>query len=98
MDGDLIGNMEILKSHPGIKIVGITLVLTPSATSPEVYAMAVTSHSEGIAVPVSLMATSNRCDLTGVTTVAAQMIIAYQQGGDPKMRTCQQVQSFPIPN
>ena len=94
--GDLIGNMEIRSAHHGVKVVGVTLVLTPSAISPKIYAMAVTSNSNGMALPLSVMATSNQANLSGVTRVAAQMIIAFYQIGDPKLRTCQKVESFSI--
>jgi len=93
---DLIGNMEVVKARPGVKVVGITLVLTPSATSPEIYAMAVTSHTSGISLPVSLMATTNKASLSGVTQVAAQMIIAYYEPGQRGLKTCQVVKMFSI--
>jgi hypothetical protein len=94
--GDLIGNMEIIRARPGVKVVGVTLVLTPSATSPEIYAMAVTSHTSGISLPVSLMATTNKASLTDVTEVAAQMIIAYYEPAHRDLKTCQVVKTFPI--
>jgi len=92
----LIGNVEVTAAKHDIRVLGITLILTPDAASPKIYAMAVASYPTGISLPHSVATTTTETPVSGTMQIAAQIICAYTQSHDATLKTCQDVRMFSV--
>jgi hypothetical protein len=92
----LIGNVEVTAAKHDIRVLGITLILTPDAASPTIYAMAVASYPTGISLPHSVATTTTETSVNGSMQIAAQIICAYTQSRDTTLKTCQDVRMFTV--
>jgi hypothetical protein len=91
----LMANVGVAGMPAGATLLGVTVGATPDMGSGATYCMAVAADSNGLSLPVSVLATSTATSFPAPTAVVGFVVLSYSVDGEAEQQ-CLVTQSFTV--